>query len=160
MLQTCDFTKNEHYHKLFFKAFDHKCATTTSYHIFLQNNYFCRAPIQSCFCVWIIWEISQENICNNKKSSMLPISNCTKTFHCRSENFTKCLQNLSEITTCKNISFILLLFYYLLFLFMRKQEGCIFVLPDFIQLSNLFCGQSIVSMFLNMYYHRKNFFVV
>ena len=56
MSQTCHFTKNERYHKLFFKAFDHKCAVTTSYHIFLQNNYFCRAPLESCFCVWQIWK--------------------------------------------------------------------------------------------------------
>ena len=103
MFWTCDFTKIERYHKLFFKAFDHKCAITTSYHIFLQNNYFCRAPLESYFCVWKIWEISQANIWNNKKSSMLPINNCTKKLHCGSENFTKCLQNLSGTTTCKNI---------------------------------------------------------
>ena len=132
MLETCDFTKNEHYRKLFFKAFNQKCAITTSYHIFFQNNYFCRAPLKRCFCVWKIWEISQTNICNNKESSMLPISNCTKKLHCGSENSTKCLQNLSGTTTCKNISFILLFFYHLLFLFMRKQEGCIFILSDFI----------------------------
>ena len=103
MLQTCDFTKNERYHKLLFKAFDHKCAITTSYHIFLQNNYFCRAPLESCFYFWKIWEISQASIWNYKKSSMLPINNCTKKLHCGSENFTKCLQNLSGTTTCKNI---------------------------------------------------------
>ena len=51
MLWNCHFTKNERYHKSFFNAFDRKCAITTSYHIFLQNNNFCRAPLESCFCV-------------------------------------------------------------------------------------------------------------
>ena len=123
---------NEHYRKLFFKAFDRTCAITTSYHIFLHSSYFCRAPLESCFCVWKIWKISHANIWNNKKCSILPINKCTKKLHCGSENFTKCLQNLSGPINCKNSSFILLLFYHLLFLFMRKQEGCIFVLPDFI----------------------------
>ena len=103
MLQTCNFTKNERYHKLIFKAFDHTSTIATSYHIFLQNNCFGRAPLESCFCVWKIWEISQASIWNNKKSSMLPINNCTKKLHCQSENFAKCLQNLSGITTSKNI---------------------------------------------------------
>ena len=131
-MHVVDFTKNEHYHKLFFKPFDHKCEITTSYHIFSHNNYFCRAPLEGCFCVWKIWEISQANIWNNKKCFMLPINNCTKKLHCGCENFTKCLQNLPGTTKCKNISIILLSFYYLLFLFMRKQEECIFVLSDFI----------------------------
>ena len=78
-------------------------AITTSYHILLQNNYFCRTPFESYFCGWKIWEISQANIWNNKKSSVLPINNCTKKRHCGSEIFTKCLQNLSGTTTCKNI---------------------------------------------------------
>ena len=76
---------------------------TISHHIFLENNYFCRAPLERCFCVWKIWENSQVNFWSNKKSSVLPINNCIKKLHCESENFPKCLQNLPETTTCKNI---------------------------------------------------------
>ena len=116
MLQTCGFTINEHYHKLFFKAFDHKSATTTSYHILLHNNYFCRVPLESCFCACKIWEVSQ----SNKKCSILPINNCTKKLHCGSANFSKCLQNLSGTTTCKNIFFVF--FIILLFIISVYEE--------------------------------------
>ena len=78
------------YQKLFFKAFDHKCAITTSHHIFLQNNYFCKAPLKAAF-VWKIWENSQAN----KKSSMLPINSCTKNLDSGRKNFPKFI--------CKNI---------------------------------------------------------
>ena len=97
MLWNCHFTKNERYHKSFFNAFDRKCAITTSYHIFLQNNNFCRAPLESCFCVCKIWKNYQDD----KKCSMLPINNCAKKLHFRGNNFPKCQQKLSGTTTCK-----------------------------------------------------------
>ena len=67
MLQTCYFTKNERYHKLFFKAFDDKSVITTSLDIFLQNSYFCRKPLESCFCACKIGENSCANFWNNNK---------------------------------------------------------------------------------------------
>ena len=137
MFQTCSFTINEHYHKLFFKAFDHKGAITTSCHIFLHNNYFCRAPLESCFCVWkIFWKFLRtiRNVPCYQSTAVLR-SFIVEVWILRNV-FKIYLEQLPV-----KISFLFfLLFCYLLFLFMRKQEGCIFVLPDSIQLSNLFCG--------------------
>ena len=152
MLQTCDFTKNEHYDNLFFKAFDYKCAITTSYHIFLQNNYFCRAPLENCFCVWKIQEFLRQISGIIRKVPCYQSTTVLRSFIVE----VRILRNAFKIYLEQlPVKISLLFFYHLLFLFMRKQKGCIFVWPDFIQLSNLLCGQSIVSMFLNMYYRRK-----
>ena len=97
MIQTCHFTKNERYHKLFFKAFDHKCVITTSHHIFLQNNYFCRTPLESCFCAWKIWENSR-----NFLGMMIKVPRFIGEVRILSGTLLF-LRNLSGITTFKNI---------------------------------------------------------
>ena len=96
MLQTCHFTKNEPYHKLFFKAFDHKSVITTSHHVFLQNNYSCRTPLESGFVLGKFGKILRQ-------TSEIIIKIASFIVEARILSGTLLFQqNLSGTTTCKN----------------------------------------------------------
>ena len=98
------FLKKNAFMRYFLKAFEHTCGIAILQYSFLQNNYFSRAPLKSCFCALKIWVDSFGNIWNNKKSSTLLIIKCAKNeLHCWIENFPKSVWNLSGTIISKNI---------------------------------------------------------
>ena len=51
MLQASNIAKNELYHDNILKIFDHRCRRIILNHNALQNNYFDKTPLKSCFNV-------------------------------------------------------------------------------------------------------------